>query len=141
MSLTEQFRAASAPPTFHKPKRKRLPPFSIRLNEAERQKLLAEARGIPLGTYIKVKALGDSSPAHRYASSVHDRETLARVLAALGKSRLASNINQLARLANSGALPLTLEVVEELRSGLRDIHAIRIALVAALGLKPEGAAR
>ena len=38
---------------------KRPAPFSIRLTQNERERLVREAAGAPLGTYIKAKALGD----------------------------------------------------------------------------------
>lgn len=97
---------------------------------------------MPLGTYIKAKALGGPPVRmRRTGHSIEDRQALARALALLGGSRLASNVNQLAKLANTGSLPLTPEVIEELRSALHDIHSIRVMLLAALGLKPEGGAR
>ena len=50
---------------------------------------------------------------------------LGKVLAALGQSRLSSNLNQLARAANVGALMLGPETNEALRAAVEDIAAIR----------------
>lgn len=116
-------------------------PFCLRLSREDRARLEAEAKGTPLGTYIKAKVLGDAAPPRirRSGMAVADQAALAKALALLGQSRMASNLNQLARLANSGALPLTPETEEELRSSLRAIRELRDLLVTALGLLPERA--
>lgn len=121
------------------PKPKRHAPFAIRLSKEERARLEHEAAGAPLGTYIKAKALGEPLRTRRTGHSIEDRQTLAQALGMLGKSRLSSNLNQLAKLANSGSLPLTPEVEAELIAALRDVRAIRRLLMEALGLKTEDA--
>jgi len=65
-----------------------------------------------------------------------DEVALARVLALMGKSRIANNINQLAKLANSGSLFVDDEVKTDLNEACRDIQIIRKDLMAALGSKP-----
>jgi hypothetical protein len=122
------------------PNRKAKPaPFSIRLSDAERSRLAHEAAGAPLGTYIKAKLLGPAAPNARRSVGIADRVALAQVLAMLGRSRLASNLNQLAHAANSGSLPFTPEIEAELRASLRDVREIRRLLITSLGMKPEGA--
>ena len=118
---------------------KRLPPFSLRLSDEERQMLIVEADGAPLGTYIKAKVLGDARPLRmrRTGGAVEDRQALGQVLAMLGRSRLASNLTQLAHLAHVGALALTPETEAELREAYRDIRDIRRLLLTALGMRPE----
>lgn len=121
-----------------KPKRKkRPPPFSLRLSEAEKARLRAEADGEPLGAYIRAKALGPKLERRR-GNTIKDYEKLAMVLATLGQSHLASNMNQLAKAANTGTLPVTLEVVQELLEACQNIRFMREALISALGVKPEG---
>lgn len=117
---------------------KRLPPFSLRLSDDERRRLIVEAAGAPLGTYIKAKVLRDSRPLRmrRTGGAVEDRQALGQVLAMLGRSRLASNLNQLAHLAHVGALALTPETEAELREAYRDIRDIRHMLLVALGMRP-----
>lgn len=93
---------------------------------------------MPLGAYIKAKALGDKPlRIRRTGLAVEDRRTLAKALALLGRSRLSSNLNQLAHAANIGSLPMTPETEAELLSALRDVREMRRLLMAALGLKPE----
>jgi len=55
----------------------------------------------------------------------------------LGKSRISQNINQLAKAANSGSLPLNHEVIEELNDACRAIKFVRETLVKAIGIKPQ----
>ena len=63
---------------------------------------------------------------------------LALVLAELGQSRLASNINQLAKAANMGALDVTPEIERELETACREIQTMWALLIAALGVVPAG---
>ena len=90
---------------------------------------------MPLGAYIKAKAMG--GPALRQAAPIEDRRALAQALALLGKTHYANNLNQLAHLANMGALPLTPEVIEELESTLRLISEVRALIAKAMGLRKE----
>lgn len=122
---------------------KRLAPFSVRLTEAEREHLTAEARGLPLGTFIKRKALGvapgSSFPRARGSSFVvADRESLAKALALLGASRIANNLNQLAYCANIGTLALTPDVESDLLEALSHVREIRRLLISALGTSGGG---
>lgn len=141
MPLHQPFSAAASGEAFPFPKR-RPAPFSLRLTEAERARLVEEAKGAPLGSYIKAKLLGSSLPVRtrRSGLAVEDRQALAQALAALGASRLSSNLNQLAHLANVGALPVTPETEAELSEALAIVRDIRRLLLTALGLKAEGGA-
>jgi hypothetical protein len=143
MPISEVFAEASAPSiqacAKDQRKRKRLAPFSVRLTETERDRLIDEAKGLPLGTYIKVKALGGSFPRRRGSGfSVRDRQSLAKALALLGGSRIANNLNQLAHAANIGTLPLTPETEADLLEALHHVREVRDLLIAALGLKSGG---
>ena len=112
-------------------------PFSMRLTPEERVRLEAEAAGIPLGSYIRAKVLGEPPPVklRRSGLPTKDRRSLAKLLSLLGRSRLSSNLNQLAHLANIGALPVTPETESFLRMALADVHEARRLLVMALGLE------
>lgn len=143
MSLTGTFKpAASAPPVLKAPSKarnKRETPFSIRLTEAERARLASEAAGAPLGSYIKAKALGGPPlRSRRCRLTIQDRASLSQVLALLGRSHVASNLNQLARLAHIGALPLDSETVAGINEAILFVRELRGLLLTALGLKPDG---
>ncbi len=116
------------------------PPFSLRLTEEERAWLRAKAGSRSIGAYIRMRVFGeDASPrkVERRQPSV-DQAALAGSLGALGQSRLASNMNQIAKAAHTGALPATPELLEELRAACEDIRQMRSALIEALGIKPVG---
>ncbi len=100
---------------------------------------MEEAKGAPLGSYIKAKVLGNPLPVRlrRTGLCVEDRKALAQALALLGQSRLASNLNQLAYAANIGALPLDAQTDAELKAALSGVRELRAVLLTALGLKPE----
>ncbi|HAQ34722.1 MAG: hypothetical protein CMF74_09925 [Maricaulis sp.] len=120
--------------------RKYPPPFSLRLSEHERAILRHRAGRRSLGEYIRHVLFGErASPRKvtRCQPSESDRDAAAQ-LAGLGQSRLASNINQIAKAANMGALPVTPDLLEELHQACADIRAMRDALIASQGLKVRG---
>lgn len=137
MSLSTHFFPAASLPS----KAKRPAPFSLRLSNQERARLTTEAAGAPLGAYIKAKVLGTPLPLRirRTGLAIEDRRSLAQVLALLGRSRLSSNLNQLAHAVNIGALPMTPETEAELFEVLREVRALRSLLMSALGLTAEDA--
>ena len=59
------------------------------------------------------------------------------LLAELGHSRLASNMNQLAKAANTGALDASEHTTREILEACWAIAQMRELLIRALGLKPE----
>lgn len=120
-------------------KKKRDAPVSVRLSRDERARLQRDAAGMSIGAYIKYRLFDPDKPPPRARSKapVRDHALLARLLALLGASRLAANINQLARAANSGSLPVSPETEAMLRDACRDLAAMRRMLMAALGLRME----
>jgi hypothetical protein len=112
-------------------------PFSLRLSADQRRVLEVRAGRMPLGEYIRSQLFaGDAPrPPSRRPRPVKDHKALAEVLARLGASRLSSNMNQLARAANSGALPVTPETQAALRQACQDIAAMKALLMQALGFK------
>ena len=52
----------------------------------------------------------------------------------LGQSRLANNVNQLARAANTGSLAVTPDTEEALMSATADIQHMRQLLIQALDI-------
>jgi hypothetical protein len=121
-------------------KKKRHPPFSIRLSENERARLEAESGGAPLGAYIKAKALGSALPVRmrRTGLAVEDRAALAQLLALLGRSRLVTSLNEMAAAVSTGSLSLDPETLGDLSAAIREVRETRNLLLSALGLKLEG---
>lgn len=117
-------------------KTKKPSPFSLRLTFEERAALEQHAADMPLGAYIRSRVFDESRPPRRTRGKrpVKDHAELGRLLAALGDTRLSSNVNQLARAVNSGSLPVTPETELALLEACADIAWMRIALMKGLGL-------
>ena len=113
-------------------------PFSLRLTDQERLALKEMAGEQPIGQFIK-DALFDKSirPPKRNRHAPADQKLIAKLLAALGSSRIASNINQLAKAANSGSLPVNVEVIDSLNEAVEAIRWMRNTLIEAMGIKPQ----
>lgn len=118
-----------------KPK-KALTPFSLRLTFEERAQLEKDAAGMSLGAYIRSR-LFDSETRNRTTRGKHpvkDHQELGKLLGELGKSRIANNINQLAKAANSGSLEVSPDTEKAIKLSCKDIRWIRVSLINALGL-------
>ncbi len=117
--------------------KKREAPFSIRLSFEERARLERQAGDMPLGAYVKSRVLDGAEPPRRKSPqpTIADRNALAQVLAMLGGSRLSSNLNQLARAANSGSLPVTPETGQAINQACADIAEMKALLMNALGAR------
>lgn len=141
MSLTDSFNRNAKPPSHNKHEarngRKKTRPFSIRLTEDERRHLEAAAGSVPIGAYVRQRLLGESQQRRLVRSRVvvRDQVAIAGLLAELGQSRLASNLNQLAKAANIGALPVTPDTEKELVDACANVREMRDALMRALGLR------
>lgn len=122
-------------------KPERIPPFSLRLTKDERAKLEDRAGSMPLASYIKSLIFADDAATYRKRRKgpVADHKALADVLACLGASHIAGNLNQLAKAANIGDLYFDEETKRLIARACDDIAAMRGLLMTALGLKiPHG---
>ncbi len=118
---------------------KRPAPFSLRLTFEQRARLKAEAGDMSLSSYILSRLSNPTNPPprRRGKAPVKDHRALAQVLGLPGQSRLSANVNQLARSANSGSLPVTPDTEAALMSAVADINRIRRLLIEALNLEVE----
>jgi len=117
----------------------RPPPFSLRLTAVERARLETQAGDVKLGAYIKSLLFAEDAPKYRKRrrGMALDEKKLAEVLACLGASRLSSNLNQLAKSANSGALYFDYDTKQAIKRACDDVGAMRVLLMRALGLKVD----
>lgn len=115
-------------------------PFSLRLSFEERAQLEKEAAGEPVGAYIRQQLFNGKQKPRRTRGKfpVKDHAALGRVLAALGQSRIANNLNQLAKAANIGSLPVTPETEDAICRACKDVQAMRHDLLRALGTRRTG---
>ena len=118
---------------------KPLSPYSLRFTPVERAQLDRDAAGMSWASYIRSRLFDDSIPKRqtRNKHPVKDHQELAKVLGELGKSRLANNLNQLAKAANSGSLEVTPETEQTLQNACSDIQWMRHVLMTAMGLTVE----
>ena len=124
------------------PRKSYPPPFSMRFTQEERKALELAAAGRPLGAYIRWLIFKEDMPEMpkkrtRGETASRDHKQLAKLLGALGKSRIASNINQLAKAANSGSLPVSKEIVNALNESVDVIRWMRDTLIKGMGIKPQ----
>lgn len=122
--------------------KKKPAPFSLRLTFEERSRLEELAGDEPLGSYIKRKLFDGNGASHKRARSklrrpVKDDASLAKVLALLGSSRIANNLNQLAKAVNIGSLPVVEETEHDIRRACADVAAMREELLRALGQRSD----
>ncbi len=112
-------------------------PVSLRMTFEEKARLQRDASGMSLSSYIKWRLFDPESPPpkKRGKSPVKDFQPLAQVLGMLGQSRLANNLNQLARAANTGSLAVTPETEEALNQAVSEVAQIRELLIQALDLE------
>lgn len=116
------------------------PPFSLRLTFEERAALQAEAGDMPLGAYIRSKVLASPGKRRKVRGKrppVKDHKLLAGLLAELGKSHIAGNLNQLAKAVNSGSLPVTPETESAIHQAYEHVLWVRNTIIKALGLQEE----
>lgn len=139
-SLRRHFPSPEAPQKRRK--RPETKPFCLRFTEDERTRLEAAAGGIPLGTFIRGLVLGAEVKPRRSRAlhNVKDGEALGRVLGALGQSRIANNLNQLAKAVHVGALEVTPQTEAEIVSACGSVALMRADLMRALGLIEVGSA-
>lgn len=125
------------PPTNSNKNRSLPTPFSLRLTFEERAALEQSAGNRPLGAYIRSKLFdGTEAPRKRRSRTRKprkDEKALGELLGKLGESHLASNVNQLAKAANSGSLPVTPDTEKALHNACDDVRTMRILLMKALG--------
>ena len=120
-------------------RQKPLSPYSIRFTAEEREFLDQMAGDIPLADYLRSLIFDEdrlSKRRRRRKSPVKDAQLIGKVLAELGKSRLSSNVNQLAKQANSGSLEVSPDTEKALQEACSDIKWIRFMLMEALGIQP-----
>ena len=133
--------AAATSSAIKQQARKHPPPFSIRFTEDERARLDRDSGTLSLSAYIRHKLFGEAGASKQRRTRKRktppiDYVMLGRLLGLLGKSELASSLCLLAVAAESGALPVTDEVQDELKAACADIRDMRVVLIKALGVKP-----
>ncbi len=112
---------------------------SLRMTFEEKARLQRDAVGMDVSSYIRWRLfdIDTPPPRRRGKTPVKDQQALAQVLGLLGQSRLSSNLNQLARSANTGSLPVTPDTEAALLEAVAEIREIRRLLIEALNLEVD----
>lgn len=137
-SLTKAFRAAAGTSRPLPKCRTTTAPISLRMSFEEKARLERDAAGLSLSSYIRWRLFDpeNTPPKSRGKFPVKDHQAITQLLGQLGQSRLANNLNQLARSANTGSLLMD-EAVERMIVEARDeVADMRRLLLEALRLDP-----
>ena len=118
------------------PKTNKATPLSVRLTQTERDTLLARAGGETLSNYVK-QILFDGPPSAYRGLPMADRALLSHLLATLGGSNLAPNLDRLADDAEMGILIEDKETTRLLRQACDDVRLMHNALMRGLGRKEK----
>ena len=120
------------------PPRPKLKPMTFRVTDSERVEIKAFAGSQSVSEYVRESALHKKSRRKRRVKVITpSQENAARILGLLGQSGILANLAKIADAAESGALPVTEELSEELRNACALIIAIRHDLIDALGIKVQ----
>ena len=117
---------------------KPLSPFTLRLSPQERAQLakLAQEMNMSQAAFIRAKVFDGLLLKQKPNSAVLDHQMLAQLLMMLGDSRIANNLNQLAKHANCGTLELDNKALEaQLNESYEAVMWMRQSLLQALGLR------
>lgn len=117
---------------------KPLSPFTMRLNPQEREKLakLAKDMNMSQAAFIRAKVFDGLPLKQKKIAATLDHQTLAKLLMMLGESRIANNLNQLAKHANCGTLELDSKELEaQINESYEAVIWMRQTLLQSLGLK------
>lgn len=115
-----------------------LSPFTMRLNPQEREQLakLAQDMNLSQAAFIRAKVFDGLPLKQKKVAATLDHQTLAKLLMMLGESRIANNLNQLAKHANCGTLELESKELEaQLNESYEAVIWMRQTLLQSLGLK------
>lgn len=109
-------------------------PFSMRLTRAQRRRLDMDAGAMTAGQYVRHCLFENPTPQKRiFRRPVQDEQALSQLLGALGRSRLSSNLNQIAKAVHSGSLPVSPETEQAILAACAEVADMRAMVVKALG--------
>ena len=114
--------------------------ITLRLTDEEYQRLTTAAEGVSVSAYVRKSLFGKHVTLRktRARTPVENEKALAAILAKLGDSRIANNLNQIAYHSNCGSLLLDEQTDCEIKEACARIAWIRTQLIEALGLKAQG---
>ncbi len=118
--------------------------LSVRITQEEKDKLSQEAGSTAMSAYVRQKLFGNMEALRpqRYRKKQKepavDTVELARLLGMFGQSELATSMLALSLAATQGLMDVTPEIEDKIDSACEDIETIKMALILALNVKPQG---
>jgi len=113
--------------------------LTIRLATIERTRLDSQAKILGISTAKYVRLLIADEAVQRKLAVILERRNrqadYAQILIALGKSRIANNLNQIAYAINSGSFMLTPDVVSQINEAYFAILEMKETLLKMQGLR------
>jgi hypothetical protein len=115
-------------------------PYSILMSEAERHHIAQQAAplGISVPEFIRITALNKDleKALLKIKKQQVDNKEAAQILAALGRSHIPSNLNQIAKSIHTGSFIFSPDIEKQITDSYDFIVWIRDALIRQQGLKP-----
>jgi len=140
-ALSRDFNHAARTPTdgANNPpsKGEKSPRITLRLTAEENAQLRSLAAGVTLSAYVREALFGKEAnlrKSRQRHKPVADGQALAKVLAMLGETRMANNLNQLAHRANMGELRMSADTLAKIEEAYAEIQSMRATLIKAIGL-------
>jgi len=138
LSGTFQVNASTRPKSADSRPKAASPRITLRLSERENAQLRKVASGVTLSSYIRECLFGKEANLRKTRQRhkpVADEQAMAQLLAMLGESRIANNLNQLAYKANIGELVLSQEALSQIEEAYGYVGEMRSLLIQSVGLK------
>ncbi len=114
-------------------------PTSMRFTQNERTLIdeMTQQLGISLTELVRLRLFSKDfeKSVEMLTMKKAQRQELAQILAALGQSRIANNLNQIAYACNMGTLIISPDIIAQLNEAYDTIMWIRKTLILHLGVK------
>ncbi len=120
-----------------------LTPYSIRLSQAQRDFIRQQAQrhGLKESQWVRKRLFQEEGlilPQHTLRVPLSHKKELAQILYLLGQSRMANNLNQIAKAVNMGTLVISPDAYHQIDESYHSIRWMRGALITGLGLRDTG---
>lgn len=120
------------------------PPVSIRLSDDEYARLRRDAGVLSMAAYIRLKVFGEEKSAPRRKAYMRKKTSpsselvmIGHMLGGLGVSEIAANLNDIAKAARIGAMPVSPQLEREIQAACDAVQDMKARLITVLGVKVQ----
>lgn len=115
-------------------------PYSVRITPVQRRFISEQAQQMKMSDaqWSRYQMFDNTNLTASYSGLItpqYDDKAIAQLLYFLGQSRIANNLNQLAKQANMGTLVMNPDGYHKIDQSYRGVQWMRSTLIQALGLK------